>query len=249
MATQKGVFKFSGTIDGITYYESKYGALVRKKGGPSREQLKKDPAFKRVRENGREFGGCSKATKLLRAVLRPLMKDASDFLVTGRLNKLMFGIKNLDTTSARGARHVAAGIVAQAAKDLVVGFDFNEMAPLRRVLKKPFTVNTSTGVTSILGLIPQQDLEYPRGATHAQFTGGWVHIDFGTGLANLVSSNQVVLQLNGVSNNVVLTPVSLPAGTGTDVFVLQIVFFQEVNGVQYALKHVEFNGMGVVAMI
>ena len=246
MATQKGIFKFKGTIDGVTYYESKYGPLVRKKGGPTGDQLKNDKAFKRVRENGREFGACGKATKLLRKVLRPLLKDASDFLVTGRLNKLMFAIKNLDNTSARGERNVANGIISLTAKDLIKGFDFNEMAPLRRVLKKPFTINTGTGVIGIPGLISQQDLDSPTGATHARITGGWARIDFGTGLAQLVSTNQVALPLNGLVNNVVLTPVVLPGGTGIDIFVLQIVFYQEVNGVQYSLKNGEHNSLGIV---
>lgn len=248
MARQKGVFKFTGTIDGVTYYDSKYGPLVRKKGGPTKEQVKNDPVFKRVRENASEFGSCSKATKLLRAVLQPMMKDASDFQVTGRLNKLMHAIKNLDNTSARGERNVATGITSPAAKDLVKGFDFNEMAKINRVLKKPYTGNTSTGVISITGLIPQDHLGCPGSATHAKITGGWVRIDFGTGLGELISSNQVALPLNGVLNNVVLTPVSLPGGTGTDIFVLQTVFYQEINGVQYALKNGEFNAMGIIGL-
>lgn len=249
MARQKGVFKFTGTIDGVTYYDSKYGPLVRKKGGPTTDQVKNDPVFKRVRENAREFGSCSKATKLLRAVLQPMMKDASDFQVTGRLNKLMHAIKNLDNTSARGERNVATGITSPAAKDLVRGFDFNEMAKIDRVLKRPYTVNTSTGMISIPGLNPKEHFVFPASATHTKITGGWVRIDFGTGLAELVSTNQVSLPLNGVINNVVLTPAALPGGVGGDIFVLQIIFYQAVNGVQYALKNGEFNSMGVIELV
>lgn len=250
MARQKGVIKFSGTIDGVTYYETKYGALARKKAGPSSEQVKKTPAFKRVRENCKEFGACGKATKLFRTVLRPLLKDASDFLVTSRLNKLMFAIKNLDSTSSRGGRNVGIGITNPAAKDLIKGFDFNEMAPLQRVLKKPYTLNTATGVISIPGLKPKQDIDCPKGATHTRITGGWVRVDFSStpGQGELILTNQVTLPLNNVLNNIVLTPGSLPGGTGTDIFVLQIVFFQEVNGVEYSLKNGEFNAMGVVGL-
>src|SRR5690606_29385342 len=119
---------------------------------------------------------------------------------------------------------------------------------LRRVLRKPFSVNTNTGVISIPGLNPHQDLDCPAGATHAKITGGWVKIDFGSGLEELISSNQVTLPLNGVVNNVVLTPVSMPGGTGTDLFVMQIVYWQEINGVQYALKNGEYNSMGIIAV-
>lgn len=250
MATQKGVIKFKGTIGGLTYYDSKYGALVRKKGGPSSDQVKKDPAFKRVRENGKEFGACGKATKLLRALLRPLMKDACDFLVTGRLNKLLFAVKNLDTSSARGQRHVATGIGSAAAKDLVKGFDFNAAAPLRRVLKKPFYVNTNTGVISVSGLKPKQDIDYPKGATHVSITGGWVRVDFAAtpGQGELILTNQLTLPLNASSTHLVLTPVALPSGTGTDIFVLQMLFYQDINSVSYTLKNGENNALGIIGI-
>ncbi len=250
MAKHKGVIRFTGTIDGLTYYESKYGPLVRKKAGPSAEQVKKDPAFQRLRENGKEFGNCGKATKTFRAVLMPLLKDARDFQVTPRIIKLMAAIKNLDTLSIRGKRNVGTGIVAPTAKDLIKGFDFNEAAPLHRVLKKPYTVNTGTGVIGITGLKPKQDLDYPKGATHVKITGGWARIDFAAtpGKGELILTNQVILPLNGVLNNVVLTPVSLQGGSGKDIFVLQIVFFQEVNSVEYSLKNGEFNSMGLVEL-
>jgi hypothetical protein len=249
MARQYGVIKFTGTIDGLTYYNSKYGPLVRKKGGPSLEQYKTAPNFQRSRENTKEFGNCGKATKVLRAVLMPMMKDARDFQVTARLNKLMYAIKNLDNVSARGVRSVAVGITLPDAKVLVLGFDFNDKAPLGQVLKKQCIVNISTGVISISGLIPKDNLKWPKAATHAKITGGWARIDFGTEVGELVSTNQVVLPINGVLNNVVLTPVTLPGGTGTDIFVLQVVFYQEVNGVQYNLKNGEFNAMGVVGLV
>ncbi len=180
----------------------------------------------------------------------PLLKDARDYQVTPRIIKLMAAIKNLDTLSARGKRNVGNGIMAPAAKDLIKGFDFNEASPLHRVLKKPYTVNTVTGVISIPGLKPKQDLDYPKGATHAKIRGGWARIDFAAtpGKGELIFTNQFILQLNGVSTNAVLTPVALPVGTGTDMFVLQIVFFQEVNGVDYDLKNGEFNAMGVVSI-
>ena len=250
MAKHKGVIRFTGTIDGLTYYESKYGPLVRKKAGPSAEQVKKDPAFQRLRENGKEFGNCGKATKTLRAVLMPLLKDARDFQVTPRIIKLMAAIKNLDTISIRGKRNVGIGIMAPTAKDLIKGFDFNEAALLYRILKKPHTVNTATGVISIPGMKPKQDLEYPNGATHAKITGGWARIDFSAapGQGGLIITNQVVMEVNGILNNVVLTPVALHGGTGTDIFALQIIFYQEINGVQYALKNGEFNAMGIVGI-
>jgi hypothetical protein len=248
MARQQGIIRFTGTIDGLTYYNSKYGPLVRKKGGPTAEQMKEDPAFKRVRENGKEFGECGKVTKLIRSVLRQMLTESSDFLVTSRLNKLMFAIKNLDSISARGERNVAVGILSPRARDLIKGFDFNEGAPLRRILEKPMTANTSTGVMGIPGLIPYQDIDWPTGATHVKMTGGWMKIDFGTGMAELVLTNKAVIPKNGAGNNIVLTPNSTPSGTGNDFFLIQLLFSQETNGIHYGLKNGEFNAMGIVGV-
>ena len=248
MAKQKGIFRFTGTIDGLTYYDSKYGPLVRRKGGPTSKQIKTDPKFKRVRENASEFGSCSKATKLLRSVLNPLMHDASDFQVTGRLNKLMHAIKNLDNISERGERSVAVGMSFPTANDLAKDFDFNELAKMNRVLKKPYNVNTSTGVISITGLTPKKNLKYPANATHAKITGAWARIDFGSGLSELQITNQVRIPLDGSVHNIVLTPSSVPASSGSDIFVLQIVFLQEINGDTYVMKNGEFNSMAIIAV-
>jgi hypothetical protein len=246
MARQKGAFKFTGTIDGVTYYNSKYGPLVRKKGGPTAEQVKKDPAFKRVRENGKEFGNCGKATKLLRATLKPMMIEASDFLVTGRMNKLMHALKNLDTTSARGKRTVAKGVSSPQAKNLIKGFDFNQDAPLSRVLKKSIAVSANTGTISVSGLNAKNDMDSPKGATHAKFTGAWLKVDFAKEKANIAVSNSVALQLNSTVRSVRLKPKTTPGGKGTDIFVLQVTFYQEINGLQYSFKDGAYNSMALV---
>ncbi len=246
MARQKGVIKFTGTIDGVTYYNSKYGPLVRKKGGPTAKQVKKDPAFKRTRENNNEFKVCSEATKLLRSVLKPMITEASDFLVTGRMNKLMHALKNLDTTSARGERTVAKGVSAPQAKNLVKGFDFNKDAPLSRVIKKSITINPKSGTISISGLNAKNDIDAPKGATHAKFTGAWLKVDFAKEKINIVGSKSVALKLNSTVGNVRLKPKSKPGGRGADFFVLQVTFYQEVNGIQYSFKDGEYNSMAMV---
>jgi hypothetical protein len=43
-----------------------------------------------------------------------------------------------------------------------------------------------------------------------------------------------------------LTPAASPAGAGTDLYLLQIEFFQEVNGVQYTLKNGAYNSLSIV---
>ena len=91
-------------------------------------------------------------------------------------------------------------------------------------------------------------MKYPANATHAKITGGWARADFGTNMAELQLTNQVVIPLDNAAHNIVLTPSSLPGSTGSDIFVLQIVFLQELNGDTYVLKNGEFNSMAIIAV-
>ena len=47
MARQKSPFKFEGPIDDLTFYKTKHGNLVRRKGRVSANRLKKHPRFQR----------------------------------------------------------------------------------------------------------------------------------------------------------------------------------------------------------
>ena len=78
----------------------------------------------------------------------------------------MTGIKKLDATSVRIKRSVGIAIALVPAQELLKGFNFNNRAILGAVLFKSYTVNTVTGVITINGLLPINDIAFPRGATH-----------------------------------------------------------------------------------
>lgn len=210
------------------------------------ERIQNDPAFVRTRENGAEFGSSAVAGKNLRVALFAMLQTASDNRVVSRLTKVMTDIKNLDATSARGDRNVGVAIVLPAAKALLKNFNFNKKAILGSILFKPYSVNTLTGVITINGLEPVNHINFPAGATHVTLKGAWLKLDFATGLYDLQASNVVNLPINAVATNVVLTPAGVPAGAGTDIFLLQIEFFQEVNLIQYSLKDGAHNSLTVV---
>ncbi len=64
---------------------------------------------------------------------------------------------------------------------------------------------------------------------------------FDTEESELAYSNIVTLPLNLTPATITLTPSSVPTGTGVQLFLLMISFYQEVNGAQYSLKNEEFN--------
>lgn len=246
MARQKGLLKVEGTLDNLTFYKTKDGHLVKTKGGVSGERIASDPAFVRTRENGAEFATSASSGKLLRDSLRTLAMNASDGRIVSRLMQLMAKIKNLDATSARGERNVGVGVATAAAKALLKGFEFNNAALLGSILFKPYAVNTTTGVITITGLVPANDVTVPSGATHMSISGAAANINFATGIVDVKSTNVQNLAVNAAATTVTLTPTAVPAGTGTKLFLLKVEFFQQVNGTQYSLKNGAYNALRVI---
>jgi hypothetical protein len=246
MAKQTGIIKLKGKIGDLSFYKTKDGHLAREKGGVDGDRIANDPAFIRTRENGKEFGSSATSGKLMRDALRPLMMRASDGRVTSRLTKVMTDIKNFDLTSARGGRNVGAAIATPAAKERLKGFNFNIRAILGSILFKPFSVNAATGEITITGLVPTNEIAAPAGATHMTICGAWAKIDFVQGLKVVEISNEFNGPLDGNAVDLVLTPGQAPAGTGTDIYLLMIEFFQEVNGVQYSLNNGQYNALSIV---
>lgn len=185
MARQKGIIKLKGKIGDISFYKTQDGHLAREKGGVDGERILNDPAFIRTRENGAEFGSSANAGKILRDAIRPMLLTASDNRVVSRLTKLMTEIKNLDITSARGARNVGVAIAVPAAKALLKGFNFNNRAILGSILFNPYSVATATGIITINGLVPINEVAFPPGATHMTVKGAWVRLNFATGVAQV----------------------------------------------------------------
>lgn len=246
MAQQKGIVKIEGTLDDLTFYKSQDGYLVRTKGGVSAERIYTDPAFARTRENGEEFASAASAGKLFRDTIRSMMLEAADSRVTARLTKGMTEIKNADSTSPRGQRNVGVALAIPGMAVNLVGFNFNINAILGSILFKPISVDMLTGVISINGLVPVNDIAYPTAATHITFSGAFALIDFATYNGQIQYTNSVNLPIDGTSTNVTLTPAAVPAGTGTKILLLKLEFFQMVNAIQYTLKNGAYNALAVV---
>lgn len=249
MARQQGLIKIKGTLDNVTFYKTKDGDLAKMKTSVDKDRIANDPAYARTRENGAEFGSSAKSGKLTRDSLRPIALNATDSRAVSRMTKLMTQIKNLDATSVRGSRNVGVAMALATAKAMLKGFDFNNNAILGSLLYKPWAVNTTTGVITIAGLTPVNDVVFPEGATHISFTGAYGNINYATGVVDVKLTNIVNLPINGTASTVTLTPTAVPAGTGAKVYLLKIEFFQQVNGVQYSLKNGAYNALKIVEVI
>ncbi|SHG31087.1 hypothetical protein SAMN05443549_103215 [Flavobacterium fluvii] len=249
MGKLTGIIKFKGTFDGLTFYKSPDGYLVKTKSGVSKSRIMNDPAFVRTRENLSEFSLNAKSGKALRQSIGPLLHRAKDSKLSSRMLQLMNSIKNHDGSSARGERLVRLGMDNPEGKLLLKGFDFNLHAPLSSVLHAFYSVDLSTGILSIPDFNPQEHLSVPAGATHVSFCSAYVDLDFETGDYDSRYSPPSILLLDNSISTLVLTPEAIPTGTGTRFHLLLIEFFQDVNGVQYSLRNGMFNVLNVVEVV
>jgi hypothetical protein len=243
MGHQKGIVKIEGTINDVTFYKTQDGYLVKSKSSISKSRIDNDPNFARVRENGAEFGSAAKSGKLLRDTNHALSKTASDPRLASRVTKLMSDIRKMDTTSPRGERNVGTAITDPAAIALLKGFEFNIRSQMGSILFKPYTVDQPSGKMTIPDLVPINDVKFPQGATHLTFAGAFEKINFVTGISSIEFTNEVNLPIDGATTSVSLDPGGSPAGTGTQLYMLRIEFFQQVNGVQYELNNGSFNAL------
>jgi len=208
-----------------------------------------DPAFARTRENLNEFAMNAQSGKQLRNSIGPLLSRAKDSRLSSRLFKLMSTIKNYDSTSVRGERMVHKGITTPEGILLLRGFDFNARAGLQAILHAPYTVDTSTGSIVIADFVAQSQLAWPEGATHVSLHSGYVNLDFETGIFDSSYSPVSNLPINGGASTLSLIPLEVPLGVGTQLYLLLIEFFQEVNGIQYPLNNGMYNVLNMVEVV
>ncbi|RIA10284.1 hypothetical protein OE09_2139 [Flavobacteriaceae bacterium MAR_2010_72] len=249
MAKLNSFIKIEGTLDNLTFYKGRAGYLVKTKGGVSASRIKNDPSFARTRENGSEFGHAATSGKQLRRAILDLLTDAKDDLVTARLTQTMARVQKTDTTSPRGERTVAIGLTTPEGRNELNGFNFNADAILSAVLLTDFNLNTATGEVNIPDFVPAQNLSGPEGATHVSFTAGFLNMDFSTDIKDLQVSPVQNMPINNTNTPIVLTPASVPTGAGNQLYFLKVAFYQQVNGIQYALNNGAYNALQLIALL
>ena len=246
MAKQESIFTLNGTIGGITFYKTKDGYLAKEKTSLGGERYKSDPRFARSLENWEEFKRSALVGKVFKDAIKPLMKNASDSRVTGRITQLMSRILKEDHISPRGERHPANGINSANSKNLLRGFNFNKNAVLGSMLKKPCVIDQTLNTINLTNYNPSVDIEFPAGASCLCLSGGVLVIDLATKIFDFRLTNLINIEKTALPFSVNLAPAIIPIGLGVKMYFLKMEFFQEVNGVQYSFKNGEFNALEIV---
>ena len=111
MAKNQGIVRLSGSIDGVTYVETKTGKQSRSRSSLNKAKMDANPKFRKVRMIQQELTGYSKYGALLRSGIRPELHRVGSSQGVQRLNKKMVFIKNSDVTNRLGKRNVATGLM------------------------------------------------------------------------------------------------------------------------------------------
>jgi hypothetical protein len=138
MAIQKGPNKMIGFIDGKTYYKMGNQYYVKNSSGPSRQTIRKDPAFKTVRENNHEFGACSSIGSSFRKSFGPMLVHFSDKLLNRNVTSLFSRIIH-QGVGDHGCRSIE--ILANSA--IFQNFQFKKIYSFDQVFKAVYSLKVS----------------------------------------------------------------------------------------------------------
>ncbi len=134
MAKLDGTIQFTGSLQNLSAYKMRGSdkIILRKKGGPTKKQVKHSPNFELTRRNNMEFGGRSLSASCIKSVLHPLLFLA-DHNITAPLNALLRVIQKLDTESDYGKRH----IMLTRQPRLLEGFTLNRSFLFETIVRTP----------------------------------------------------------------------------------------------------------------
>lgn len=263
MAKFRSLFRVSGDIGDVNFYEKNGQKYMRQTTSLTKDRIEHDDAFKRTRENNREFGGVAAVGRSFRVGLAMVLKRFSDEHFGGRLVRIFKQMQKGSSTGQRGKRPIE--VVANKGK--LVGKNLHQADLLEMVFKAPYTATPNVARNEVTVDIPVFDIESlvnaPRGTTHFKFVlvaaalsdhvyngneGLYVAVDPDlNGLSAYVSST--ALDVDVVMTAPVQLVASLPGSptmtptTGL-VTCFGIEFYQQVSGNLYFLA--SGNGMKVV---
>lgn len=145
-------FDFTGKLGNISAYKRRDSdkIILRTKGGPTWNQMKTHPNFKRARQNSSEFGGRSTASKWVRRMLDPL-PSVSDYNISGPLTAIIKPIQALDTDHDPGERD----IFFSKDTSLLHGFNLNKRNTFDSIIRTPLSCNIDRANLTATVEIPQ----------------------------------------------------------------------------------------------
>lgn len=248
MAKVKGIVSLKGTIGGVTYYKTKYGQIAREAGGGfNGEAIRTKASMRRVRENGSEFGKCSKTNKLFRTAVSVFHEHYKFVGLHGHLMRLFTQIKDLDTVSPRGQRHVGIGVQTEAGKSLLRQFNYTPESQLEKFFPYQPIFHANESLFRY-DSIDMKKVKFAKGATHLKLLCGVLDMDFTNMVYQRYTADPVLIDQNFSGGTLELPLNNLPEIQHLGIPVLGIRLYQKVGGVLVPLKDEKYVSLKVLAM-
>lgn len=245
MGRQKGLFPVTGTLGGLNFYIRKGQPVVRTAGGGfNGKAIKTKPSMQRVRENGSEFGYCSKAKRVMRMGLEPFLGKHIDFNLHGELVQLMTQLKDLDSVSERGKRNVLRGLETDAGKKLLYEFDYTPRFNANYFpVKITFDMTLHTVFFSRLNDVGAY---FPPEAQQMRIEAGLMIPDFSGMRVEMKLSNQVLIEKESIEMDYTLDFAPLPTFTGWGFIFLHIQFMKKNGNQMEKIPGEKWNGVKLI---
>jgi hypothetical protein len=165
----EGPFAFTGKLDMLSAYRMRGvdGIVVRRKGGPSGEKVKKAASFENTRRTMSEFGGCSRHGSYVRMALIQI-RHLSDYNFGSDINSIMRQVQLRDGTSEWGRRRITLSEHTR----LLEGFSTTLKAPsFDSIVRAPIYYTLDRQKRSARIDLPEllRDINYFPQNNHAMF--------------------------------------------------------------------------------
>lgn len=249
MAKVTGVFKVFGTIHGVTLYQMEGTHLARAAKDIPKQRYKTGKNYASFRAAGKEMGHSAKMSKFFRWDLVPYTHGISENRMYSRVNALMRQLVGCDPVSALGERKVAQGLATDAGRALLAGFEFNSHLSLSQVLYRGYELDVVAGRFTMADFSSKASLNWPVGATHVGFRLLHYGVAFAEGRAEMRASSEVVLPQQDAAVDLVLETEPLTMTEGTELYMLRVLFYQELNGGFYALRGTDCGVVSVLRVV
>lgn len=230
MAKNQGIVRLRGSIDGVTYSEGVNGRLSRSKSSLNKAKMDANPKYEVLRLIQHELGLFSKFGSLMRSGIKNELSRVKPYKGVQRLNKILYQIKDEDRVHRMGERTVGEGLKSEKGKSLLKYFDFYGKTTVTALIDKELLLDPDTGVITIEKFDPMEDVIAPKNVTHLQLRSLVIGLDEENGIAEVRRSEEVYMPLETNTADVVLDPNGLPGVDRHLLFVVQVLFYKEVNG-------------------
>lgn len=240
MAREKSILKLQGVLGRLSFFEDRrYGLIVRRKGGPSKQQIRTRKSCAVVRQNNEEFGRASKAGKLMRQSFYGLINRCADHRITGTVQKKLMAVLKLDHKHSPGKKMLLEEHFAGFGQiELNEGCAAGRYFPVIDRVSGPEAIEATILVNGKARGI--------KGASHFRVVSVAAVIDFGAGKEVHDMQESGMYRLRAQEEQVAFSHVL--RGRGTRFHGLCILFYQQVNG-EYKLLHEKAFKAGLIACL